>query len=119
MKQNQDQDPVSINFFYPITFLSFVRPIGISTRIQAKSLFISSSTPYTFPSMVPILRISRTVPPTRVRGAAFLEVRVHASSLGGDAACGIIDKHLLKQVQALVIKLLDERLRHVSLPFGE
>lgn len=68
---------------------------------------------------IPILRIRRTVPTTRVRGASFLEIRMHAGCLGRDAARGVVDQHLFEEIQALVVEFLDEGLRGVALPFGE
>lgn len=54
-----------------------------------------------------------------MRRAALLKVRVHAGLLGGDAAGGVVDEHVLEQVLAEVVEAGDEVGVEVAAPLGE
>lgn len=70
--------------------------------------------------MVPVgLGVRRAHTATRVGRAAFLEVGVHASLLGGDATSGIVDQHVLEEVESLLVEVRAEGYRLVADPFGE
>lgn len=52
-------------------------------------------------------------------GHVILEVGVVASLLGRNSSCRVVDKHHLKQIQALIIEVRAECLCVVPLPLGE
>lgn len=54
-----------------------------------------------------------------MRRAAFVEVRMLAGLLGGDATSGIVDQHVLQQREAVVVEVVAEGDCLVADPFGE
>jgi hypothetical protein len=51
------------------------------------------------------LRVSWPEAAPGVGMAALIEIRVHASLLGGDAASRVIDKHHIKEIKAFVVEV--------------
>lgn len=73
------------------------------------------------------IRLTRTLIVVAIRAARaglflgnkFLKVRVIARLLGRYTTGGIVDQHHLQQVEALVVKIVADGVRVVSLPLGK
>lgn len=63
--------------------------------------------------------VRRSYASSRIRGAAFFEIWVHAGLLCRDATCWIVDKHHFEEFETVFVKVGAQWLGHVALPFGK